>query len=114
MLKNRIPYFVIIVISLLISCVNNDGGYEQKYPTYTQYSKINGRNKCWFLDTLLKNDAFDIRNESFLATKCVFGIFSYRNEELYNSIFTNDAYLEPAVYAIFVSQLESTKNIIPE
>ena len=115
MLKNKTHNFlVIIAVSLLLSCANSEGRYEQRYSNYTQYSKINGRNNCWFPYGLLKDDAFEITNNSFLATKCIFGIFSYSDENLYDTIFTDSAYLETVTYEIFVLQLEAAKNIMPK
>jgi len=115
MLKNKTHYcFVIIAISLFMSCTNRDGRHVQKYFNYAQYSKIGWRGNCWFPDSLLKGDAFNITNNSFLATKCIFGIFSYRDEKLYDTIFADNAYLETATYEIFVLQLESAKSIIPK
>ena len=106
-------YFTIIAISLLISC-NNDGRYEQRYSNYTQYNKMNERNKGWFPDSLLKNDALNIKNDSFLKNGCVFGVFTYQDNKLYDSIFSNKAYLDSAAYESFISQLEITKNSIPK
>jgi len=113
-MTNGLKVIGIIAISLLVSCVNSNGRYEQRYSTYTQYSKINGRNNCWFPNNLLKKDAYGIKNDSFLATKCVFGIFSYREEELYDTIFTSNAYLDSFIYDNFVLQLEAAKNLIPK
>ena len=87
-LKNlnlKLSYFGILVLLFLVSC--NNGDYLQKFEHYDEFSKIeNPRLTGWFPVELIKSDAHNIKNISYLSTKCVFGVFDYENEELYDSI----------------------------
>jgi len=113
-LKNiNLPTFGILVLIFFVSCTNGD--YLQEFQNYNEFSKIkNKRLTGWFPAELMKSDAQNIKNVSHLSTKCVFGIFNYKNEELYESIFNEKKEIDKVHNEIFQSQIELVKNIIPK
>jgi hypothetical protein len=105
--------FGLLVLTLFVSC--NNGDYLQEYENYSEFTKIkNPRLTGWFPVELIKSDAENIKNVSYLSTKCVFGVFDYENEELYDSIFNKENHIDKTHNEIFHSQIELVKNIIPE
>jgi hypothetical protein len=60
--------------------------YEQEYQTYSDFDKVNQRNKGWFPD-IISTDVYNLKNESYLDPLCAFGAFSYSNNIFYDSIF---------------------------
>jgi hypothetical protein len=105
--------FGLLVLTLFVSC--NNGDYLQEYENYNEFTKIkNPRLTGWFPVELIKSDAENIKNVSYLSTKCVFGVFDYENEELYDSIFSKENHIDKTHNEIFHSQIELVKNIIPE
>ena len=118
-LKSNILKFKILGILVLIfftSCGNcNNGGYLQEYKNYNRFRKIeNPRLTGWFPVELIKSDAYNIKNVSYLSTKCVFGVFDYKNEELYDSLFKDENHIDKIHNEIFQSQIILVKEIIPE
>jgi len=115
-LKNinlNFSFFGILVLMFLVSC--NNGDYLQEFGNYNEFSKVeNPRLTGWFPVELIKSDAKNIKNISYLSTKCLFGIFDYENEELYDSIFNEEKHIDITHNEIFQSQIELVKNIIPE
>jgi len=96
-----------------MSC--NNGDYLQEFKNYNEFNKIeNPRLTSWFPVELIKSDAQNIKNISYLSTKCVFGVFDYENEGLYDSIFNEENYIDKTHNDIFQSQIELVKSIIPE
>ena len=75
--------FLVLTFLSLVSC--NDK-YEQQYQTYSDFEKINQRNKGWFPD-IVSSDAYNFKNASYLDSLCAFGAFSYSNNYFYDSIF---------------------------
>ena len=105
--------FASLVLTFFTSCGNGD--YLQEYQNYNEFSKIeNPRLTGWFPVELIKSDAYDIKNVSYLSTKCVFGVFNYRNEELYDSLFNTENHIDNTYNQIFQSQITLVKNIAPE
>lgn len=103
----------ILFLTFFTSC--NNGDYLQEYENYNEFSKIeNTRLTGWFPVEIIRKDANNIKNISYLSTKCVFGVFNYENEELYDSIFKVEKHIDKTHYKIFQSQIEIVKNIIPE
>ena len=94
-LKNinlNLPFYGIIVLMFFSSC--NNGDYLQEFRNFNEFNKIeNPRLTGWFPIELIKSDAQNIKNISYLSTKCVFGVFDYDNEELYNSIFNEENHI---------------------
>lgn len=88
-LKNinlNLAFFGILVLVFFTSC--NNGDYLQEFENYNEFNKIkNPRLTGWSPVKLIKSDAQNIKNVSYLSTKCIFGVFDYENEELYDSIF---------------------------
>jgi hypothetical protein len=115
-LKNlnlNLSFFGILVLLFLVSC--NNGDYLQEFENYDEFSKIeNPRLTGWFPVELIKSDAHNIKNISYLSTKCVFGVFDYENEELYDSIFNKENQIDKTYIGIFQSQIKLVENIIPE
>ncbi len=115
-LKNinlNLSFFGILVLMLSVSC--NNGDYLQEFENYDEFSKVeNPRLTGWFPVELIKSDAQNIKNISYLSTKCVFGVFDYENEELYNSIFDKENHIDKTYIGIFHSQVELVKDIFPE
>ncbi|PZD79273.1 hypothetical protein [Mesonia sp. K7] len=108
-----LPLLGISFLSLFTSC--NNGYYLQEYNNYNEFSKIeNTRLMGWFPVELIKADAYNIKNVSYLGTKCVFGVFDYKDEERYKSIFKADHYIDNTYIKIFHSQIELVKDITPE
>ena len=104
---------VLFVLIFFVSC--NNGCYLQEYQDYNEFSKIdNPRLTGWFPIGLIKSDAYNIKNVSYLSTKCVFGIFDYINEKLYDSIFNEEKYIDKAHNKIFQSQIKLVENTIPK
>ncbi len=110
-------YFKFLVLFFLIiftSCDHKEN-YLQEYDNYENFHNVkNQRLTGWFPIELIKKDAKKIKNESYLSTKCVFGVFDYNKEELYDSIFTVEANIDSLHYEIFFSQIKKVDNIIPE
>ena len=105
--------FFVFVVIFFTSCNNRD--YLQEFKNYDEFSKIeNPRSTGWFPVKLIKSDAQNIKNVSYLSTKCIFGVFDYENDELYNSIFSAENNIDKTHNKIFQSQIELVKNIIPE
>ena len=103
----------ILVVTSFMSC--NNGDYLQEFQNYNEFRKIdNTRLTGWFPVKLIQSDAHNIKNVSYLSTKCVFGVFDYKNEELYDSIFKDKRYIDKTHNKIFQSQIESVKYIIPK
>ena len=100
-------------ILFLASC--NGGDYLQEYEDYKEFSKIeNPRLTGWFPVELIKSDASNIKNISYLSTKCVFGVFDYENDELYDNLFKTENQIEKKYKVLFQKQIGMVKNIIPE
>lgn len=100
-------------LMLFISC--NNGDYLQEYQNYNEFREIdNPRLTGWFPVALIKSDAYNIKNVSYLSTKCIFGVISYKDEKLYNSIFNEEKYIDETQNKIFQSQIKLVENIIPE
>ena len=113
--NNRLtlPLLGILVLAFFTSC--NNGDYLQEYENYDEFSKIGStRLTGWFPVELIKSDAYNIKNVSYLSTKCVFGVFDYKNEELYDSIFKTENYIDSTYNKIFHSQIVLVKDIFPE
>jgi hypothetical protein len=111
----RITLKLILFTCLIFTSCNNGGGFLQEYSDYEQFKEIdNIRLTGWFPTSLLKEDSKEIKNISYLNTKCVFGVFNYDNKKLYDSIFTNESYIDSIHYNIFLSQMNVVKDIIPE
>lgn len=103
----------ILFLTIFTSC--NNGDYLQEYQNYYQFNKINNaRLTGWFPSKLIKSDASNIKNVSYLSTKCVFGVFDYKNEELYDSIFNKGKYIDSTNIKVFQTQFQLVKNITPE
>lgn len=115
-LKNinlNLTFFGILVLIFFTACNNED--YLQEFENYNEFNKIeNPRLTGWFPVKLIKSDAQNIKNVSYLSTKCVFGVFDYENEELYDSIFKSENHIDKTHNMIFQSQIELVKNIIPK
>ena len=63
--------FGVLVTIFFVSC--NNGDYLQEYKNYDEFSEIeNPRLTDWFPVELIKSDASNIKNVSYLSTKCVF------------------------------------------
>ena len=108
-----LPQSVLFVLTFFISC--NNGDYLQEYQNYNEFSKIdNPRLTGWFPVALIKSDAHNIKNVSYLGTKCVFGVFDYKNEQLYDSIFVEQNFIDKTYIKIFLTQLKLVKNNIPK
>ena len=95
-LKNlnlNLSFLGILLLLFLASC--NNGDYLQEFENYDEFSKIeNPRLTGWFPVELIKSDAQNIKNISYLSTKCVFGVFNYENEELYDSTFNKENHID--------------------
>ena len=113
--KNDLNLSFIGILFLMFFTACNNGEYSQEYKNFDEFNKIeNPRLTGWFPSELIKSDAQNIKNISYLSTKCVFGIFDYKNEELYDSIFKNEKYIDKTHNKIFKAQIERVKNIIPK
>ncbi|MCC7297514.1 MAG: hypothetical protein IT244_04210 [Bacteroidia bacterium] len=114
-LKNtylNIPTLVFFFLTLFASC--NNGAYLQEYQNYQDFDKIKNRRLTgWFPDSLQKQDAYYIKNISYLSTTCVFGVFNYQYEELYDTIFHKENFIDHTQIKTFKTQIELVKNIIP-
>lgn len=112
--KNRALLILgILFLIFLTSC--NNGEYSQEYKNYNEFKRIdNERLTGWFPVQLIKSDAYNIKNVSYFSTKCVFGILDYENDELYDTIFKQEKYIDKTHNKIFQSQIESVKTINPE
>lgn len=109
----NLSLFGILILIFMTSCEGED--YLQEYKNYNEFSKVdNPRLTGWFPVELIKSDATEIKNVSYLSTKCVFGVFEYQNEEFYNSIFEENKYIDKSHAKIFESQIELVKDIIPK
>ena len=115
-LKNinlNLPFFGILILMFFTAC--NSGEYSQEFKNYDEFSEIeNPRLTGWFPAELIKSDAQNIKNISYLSTKCVFGIFDYENEDLYESIFKMEKHIDKTHNKIFQAQIERVKNIMPK
>ena len=115
-LKNislNLPFFGILILMIFTAC--NNGDYLQEFENYDEFSKIkNPRLTGWFPVELIKSDAQNIKNISYLSTKCVFGVVDYKDEALYDSIFKKEKHIDKTHNMIFQKQIEIVKNIIPE
>lgn len=68
----NLTFFGIIVLIFFTSC--NNGDYLQEFRNFNEFNKIeNPRLTGWFPVELIKSDAQNIKNISYLSTKCVFG-----------------------------------------
>jgi hypothetical protein len=111
--KMTLQLLTVFMLAYFISC--NDGDFLQEYKNYQEFCKIdNPRLTGWFPVALIKSDAYNIKNVSYLKTKCVFGVIHYKNEEPYNLIFNKEKHIDKTHNKIFQSQIKSVKNIIPE
>ncbi len=111
-MKLKILVFVFLSLILFQSC--NSGGYTQNYDHYEDFKKIeNGRLSGWFPTELIKSDAYNIKNISYLSTKCIFGVFNYENEENYKAIFKKENFIDETHNKIFQSQIDLVKDIYP-
>lgn len=105
--------FGVLATIFFMSC--NNGDYLQEYKNYDEFNDIeNPRLTGWFPVELIKSDASNIKNVSYLSTKSVFGVFDYENDKLYDSIFKMENYIDKKYDKIFQSQIGLVKNIIPE
>ncbi len=110
-----IRYLILFLITTLIFTSCNGGDYLQEYENYEEFKKIeNPRLTGWFPVELIKSDASNIKNVSYLSTKCVFGIFDYKNDKLYDNIFKTENHIGKKYNLIFQEQIELVKSIIPE
>jgi len=75
--------FLVLVCLSVAACTDK---YEQQYQTYSNFDKVNQRNKGWFPD-IISTDAYNFKNASYLDSLCAFGTFSYVNNYFYDSIF---------------------------
>ena len=106
-------FFGILVLMFFMSC--NNGDYLQEYENYAEFSRVkNIRQTGWFPVELLKSDAYNIKNVSYLRTKCIFGVFDYADEKQYDSIFKTENHIDKTYVKIFHSQVEIVKDIFPE
>ena len=111
----NIIFVVLLILSFFTSCKNGKGDYLQTYEDYNEFNKIhNPRLTGWFPVELIREDAQNLKNISYLSTKCVFGVFDYENEKLYDSIFNKGNYIDETHIKIFKTQIITVKNIIPE
>jgi hypothetical protein len=77
--------FLVLICLLVAACTDK---YEQQYQTYSDFDKVNQRNKGWF-PNIISTDAYNLKNASYLDSLCAFGTFSYSNNYFYDSIFNN-------------------------
>lgn len=75
--------FLVFTCVLLVACTDR---YEQEYQTYSDFDKVNQRNKGWF-PGIISTDAYNLKNVSYFDSLCAFGVFSYSNNHFYDSIF---------------------------
>jgi len=75
--------FLIFTCLFITACTNK---YEQRYQNYSDFDKVNQRNKGWF-PNIISTDAYNLQNVSYLDSLCAFGTFSYSNNYFYDSIF---------------------------
>jgi hypothetical protein len=107
-----LPLLVVFVLKFFISC--NNGDYLQEYQNYNEFSEIdNPRLTGWFPVALINSDAYNIKNVSYLSTKCVFGVIDFKNEQLYDSIFNEEKFIDKTHNKIFQTQIKLVKDIIP-
>lgn len=76
-------YTLLFLIIFITSCSKN---YEQNYDNYSDFSKVNQRNKGWF-PALISKDAFNLKSSSSLDPFHDFGVFEYTNANYYDDIF---------------------------
>ena len=79
-------YTMIFLVFTCLSLAACTDKYEQEYQTYSDFDKVNQRNKGWFPD-IISTDAYNLKNASYLDSLCAFGTFSYSNNYFYDSIF---------------------------
>lgn len=111
---NYVPFVLgILLTTIILSC--DRSGYSQEYISYQEFNDIKSKRlTCWFPQNMIKSDASNIKNLSFLDTKCVFGVFDYSYDETYQSIFTNEDFITKKYQKIFISQIKLVENIAPE
>jgi hypothetical protein len=73
-------------MTFIFSCRD---GYEQHYKTFEEFYEKNERNKGWF-PSIIYSDVTELRNISYLDSGNAFGKFTYKNSELYDSIFSRN------------------------
>jgi hypothetical protein len=96
-----------------VSC--NNGDYLQEFRNFNEFNKIENMGLIgWFPFELIKSKAPNLKIISYLGSKCIFGIFNYKKEELYDSIFNKENRIDKTYIEIFQSQIELVENIIPE
>lgn len=104
--------YLFLIFVLLQSCGN--GGYSQNYNDFEEFSNItNKRATGWFPVQLIRSDASEIKNVSYLSTKCIFGVFNYENDENYSKIFKEENFINEHYYKLFQSQIDLVKDVNP-
>jgi hypothetical protein len=78
---------LLVILTYFLSSGCSDS-YHQDYDNFNEFNKVNQRNKGWFPD-IISNDAYDLKNTSYLDSLTAFGTFSYSNSKYYDSIFAN-------------------------
>lgn len=102
-------YTLLLLIIFLTSCSKN---YEQNYDYYRDFSKQNQRNKGWF-PALISEDAFNLKSSSSLDPFHNFGVFEYKNENYYDTIFKKENKTEMIISdfeKIIKTNIESKPN----
>ena len=100
---------VTLTCLLLLGCSES---YYQDYDNFHEFNKVNQRNKGWF-PNIISNDAYDLKNTSYLDSLTAFGTFSYSNSSYYDSIFT-DSNTKRIDYSIFEQKVKQYISRKPE
>ena len=102
-----ITFFRLLTV-FFASCSN---GYEQQYANFTDFNKVNQKNKGWFPDIITK-DVYDLNNVSYLDALCAFGTFNYLENNFYDSIFKSPSTIRMD-FSLFEEKVNEHKNRKP-
>lgn len=88
----------IFIFAMLMTGCNGGGRYSQRYDTFSEYNKINVRNKSWFPGEIIGKDAHDLRSDSYLDELSAFGRFAFTDHSFYDSVFNRHASVSEAIF----------------
>jgi len=102
-------YLLLLFVSLILASCS--GKHEQQYDSYKSYQEAKLKDKSWF-PSMLSSDAYNIKNVSSRDSSCAYGMFSYRKDSLYDSIFAVSSKNRIA-YSIFNDKVEKHIRLKP-
>jgi hypothetical protein len=106
----KINYGIIVSMSIwLLSCSDT---YEQGYQDYAEYNKSSLRNKSWFPQRIIFDDAYNLKSASCLDSLSAFGEFNYSKDLPYDSIF-NSKDVEHIPLDVYLQKINRNKLNMP-